>query len=358
MSVTNNGDGSLTVNGSLPEIEGTTVENTSFTINDADPEKKARITKLQGNTIQNGTPTPSSPIEVKTVSGDNEVVVCGKNKCITDYTKWEVGQYDTTGNKATFPQRARINDLIPVTPNTTLYFNTNNSNYSFVIRGYGQNKNYVTNYGQIINGNTITTTNVYYLGVIIMHNTDTSSTAGQTIIDKIQSGDIKPFICLNSLTDKTYQAYTGNSYRVDLGGKNKLINNSLTQTYGGITYTVNEDKSITLNGTSTISFVVELNNNMVLEQGQYTLSLKGKIQGCGVYAYVGSGTLKAYVSSYNTAENWQSTFALNEKTTFTQVRIDIQNGKTFNNITIYPQLEKRKCSNTIQSLCKQPSRTM
>lgn len=185
----------------------TTATGTTFTLTNAVSTNNASILTLQGNTTQNGTPTPTSPIEVSTVSGDNEVVVCGKNR---------------------------------------------------------------------------------------------------------------------------------------------LINKSLSQTYGGVNYTVNDDKSITLNGTSTTNFVVELNNNMVLEQGQYTLSLKGKTQGCGVYAYVGSGTLKAYVSSYNTAENWQSTFTLNEQTTFTQVRIDIQNGKTFNNITIYPQLEKSSQATTYE----------
>ena len=34
---------------------------------------------LKGNTSQTGTPTPSSPIPVNNVSGDNDIVVCGKN---------------------------------------------------------------------------------------------------------------------------------------------------------------------------------------------------------------------------------------------------------------------------------------
>ena len=36
-------------------------------------------TILKGNTSQTGTPTPSTPIPISVVSGDNEVVVCGKN---------------------------------------------------------------------------------------------------------------------------------------------------------------------------------------------------------------------------------------------------------------------------------------
>jgi len=34
---------------------------------------------LLGNTSQNGTPTPSSPIPINVVSGDNEINICGKN---------------------------------------------------------------------------------------------------------------------------------------------------------------------------------------------------------------------------------------------------------------------------------------
>jgi hypothetical protein len=42
---------------------------------------------LKGNTSQEGTPTPSSPIPVNVVSGDNEIVVCDKNVLDTSNTK-------------------------------------------------------------------------------------------------------------------------------------------------------------------------------------------------------------------------------------------------------------------------------
>lgn len=34
---------------------------------------------LKGNTVQNGTPTPSAPVAVQTVTGENTVQICGKN---------------------------------------------------------------------------------------------------------------------------------------------------------------------------------------------------------------------------------------------------------------------------------------
>ena len=75
LNITNNGDNSLTINGTAPTIEGTTVSGTSFTLTDAETDKQASIYQLEGNTTQNGTPTPTSPIDISTVSGDNEVVV-------------------------------------------------------------------------------------------------------------------------------------------------------------------------------------------------------------------------------------------------------------------------------------------
>lgn len=55
----------------------TDYSGTSLSINNT---KKGKMKlSLYGNTSQTGTPTPSSPIPVNVVSGDNEVVVCGKN---------------------------------------------------------------------------------------------------------------------------------------------------------------------------------------------------------------------------------------------------------------------------------------
>ena len=62
------------VNGE-PTIEGT---GTSITLNNT-LNGEINSIDLKGNTSQSGTPTPSSPIPVNVVSGDNEINVCGKN---------------------------------------------------------------------------------------------------------------------------------------------------------------------------------------------------------------------------------------------------------------------------------------
>ena len=59
---------------------GTTIQvNGSVTLNDVDTTKNSRVLRLLGQTSQAGTPTPSSPIPVNVVSGDNEINICGEN---------------------------------------------------------------------------------------------------------------------------------------------------------------------------------------------------------------------------------------------------------------------------------------
>lgn len=56
-----------------------TAEGTTFTLNDTAKDRLLRFLKYDGNTTQTGTPTPTSPIPINNVTGDNVVSVCGKN---------------------------------------------------------------------------------------------------------------------------------------------------------------------------------------------------------------------------------------------------------------------------------------
>lgn len=55
------------------------VEGKNLTINDALENAPLSGFKLNGNTTQNGTPTPDAPVAVQTVTGENVVKICGKN---------------------------------------------------------------------------------------------------------------------------------------------------------------------------------------------------------------------------------------------------------------------------------------
>ena len=56
------------------EIEGQTIEGTSFNIN-VDLSKEYSFDDFKGNTTQNGTPTPDNPVNVNVVTGEQEIEV-------------------------------------------------------------------------------------------------------------------------------------------------------------------------------------------------------------------------------------------------------------------------------------------
>ena len=140
-------------------------------------------------------------------TGEEVWIQKGKNKVLTDFSKWESGHYGLTGLKETLKERVRLIDLIKVTPNTTYYVDTSNKDYNFVIRAFDSNKTFVSSFGGIVNGGTFTTSsNTYYLGVTIYNATGVVSDYS-TYTTLFQNESIKPLICLNSESDKTYEEY-------------------------------------------------------------------------------------------------------------------------------------------------------
>lgn len=109
---------------------------------------------------------------------------------------WEIGQWGMDGNKQEYPQRIRLKELIEVPSNSVLILNTFNSNYLFVIRTYDSEGNYLNSLGAINNENTITLSDVAFLGVTIMKNTDSSANEGENILNDLINQDLTPLICL------------------------------------------------------------------------------------------------------------------------------------------------------------------
>lgn len=94
-----------------------TVQGTTFTLTDAEENKQASITELKGNTTQEGTPTPSSPVEVKTVSGDNNIVVSNKNLFDKEDTSIRLNAYTSGGKIVSGSNNRSI--FVACQPNTT-----------------------------------------------------------------------------------------------------------------------------------------------------------------------------------------------------------------------------------------------
>ena len=110
---------------------------------------------------------------------------------------------------------------------------------------------------------------------------------------------------------------------------------------GRLKFSINQDMSITFNGTST-SDITDLylfgdwaltEPVMKLKKGTYTISLGENIPYGYFRFYFLDGT-DVILNAHNT-----STTTLNEDRNITAVLIRCLNGMTFNNITVYPQLE-------------------
>ena len=134
--------------------------------------------------------------------------------------------------------------------------------------------------------------------------------------------------------------------------KNLLWNNCKTITRGGITAAVNEDGSITFNGTSTVSNIFTFfynmetgsissaytNNKKWIPNGKYILST-GINTAVGVYLHVAFSTdnisESRYVSSVNEGK---AEFEVTDADKYVWARIRIGANASFDNITIYPMI--------------------
>lgn len=141
---------------------------------------------------------------------------------------------------------------------------------------------------------------------------------------------------------------------ISIYGKNLLSNKQYspgqTINISGITYQINLDGSVTVNGTATANSHCQLvvgTDPLILSPGTYALSLLDYfVSGIGVsiYAieYSEDGSLVANIASAIYGNQGSSSlpnvFTLT-KPTRVAIRISVSSGKTVENLTVYPQLE-------------------
>ena len=114
--------------------------------------------------------------------------------------------------------------------------------------------------------------------------------------------------------------------------KNLLKNNAVTKTVSGVTFTINDDKSITVNGTATAQISFIINDKVGLGIGNYILT------GCPSEGSWNTFYLTAYASSaWLSAPDFGSGCKIENKTV-TQIVISIASGYTANNLTFKPML--------------------
>ena len=164
-----------------------------------------------------------------------------------------------------------------------------------------------------------------------------------------------PMLRYADITDSTYEPYKEsvderliknksnialNKSTLGYQRKNLLKLTLTTKTVSGITFTVNDDYSITLNGTSTAIIWQEIGaiggNNFRKEKLIFTGNPAGTGSGAGLEAwYMNSTTGNKYVAIANGNILTESDYDPSGSISY---EFHINKGKTYNNVTFYPML--------------------
>ena len=207
---------------SLPSVSG---EGTSLTLDDTRVGKIKST--LKGNTSQTGTPTPSSPIPVNVVSGDNEIVVCGKNLlgfengtytnnqgivAIVDNGKITLNGTGTANpSGVTIPLTNTITIPSNVVYNLSAFNNSTNSNVSLRLQAIESSNPYTNVTLSTTNANATIQANSQYKVDRLYIRCNQGTTLSNFIIQpQIEKGS----------TASEYEPYQGNTYNINLPVEN------------------------------------------------------------------------------------------------------------------------------------------
>jgi len=217
MEITLKGNTSQVV---IPAEEGLEAEGTSITLTDVIPTKENYII-LKGNTSQNGTPTPDNPVNVNVVSGDNEIVVCGKNLIPFPYQgstrtdgslSWVVNDDGTilvngtndTGSTKYF--NLQYNNGIQLKAGTYTISVGSTSNIRATVAKWGDNTNVIALLSPNTSDTTFTLTEDMIVTIVLAINNGLS----------VNNILVKPMLEKNT-SSTTYEPYTRNTYHINLG---------------------------------------------------------------------------------------------------------------------------------------------
>jgi hypothetical protein len=228
-------------------------------------EAPIKLNEIQGNTLQDGTPTPDTPIPIENVTGLQKVNVCGKNLFDENYENISsalIYKPFYVGN-GTF------------TLSTTTPLNTsNNANLFF------------------LSGNVSTGASTSSNGVYINNSRQVQSVNGYVTIAYRNLQSVDPTDYNTQLekgsTATTYEAYSGNTYEVNLG---KNLISSITK-FGN---------TLKFNG------AIE-NENYIFKAGTYTIKYTRNISSTistfikdttGTQTSLGAETTITFTSNYD-----------------------------------------------------------
>ena len=194
--------------------DATTSKSSSFNI---DNVLKLKEHSLYGDTLQDGTPTPDTPVEIQSVTGLQNIEVCGKNLCnnalFVASSGATINSYTDNSISVTFVGTYKA---------ATQFINISNSIYTFSIGNISNNKGrmevYLYNNGeQVGTKQNITANHTYTI--------DNTNGLGDQIRLTLSNSDLTQTneIIFNNIqleqgsTATEYEPYKGNTYEVNLG---------------------------------------------------------------------------------------------------------------------------------------------
>ena len=286
--------------------------------------------ELLGDATQDGTPTPDAPQPVNTVTGEQTVKIEGKNLFSGDFSQFD--EQGGTGTLYTYFELPTDGDYrLTLVAKNEMPTQSTSRYIGFSSTGGGASGGHI----------------------LWAYSGTAGSTAGQTrsIPNYVAGGGKLKYLSLYPKTQATlewftenfdiqlelgstataYEPYQGQEFEVNLG-KNLLENTHAknTTTTNGMSFTVNDDGTITLNGTATaLTWFVFHSAQLDLPDGTYTISLQGGTDtNIGVYNDKFGSTLLGS-STTRTITNASG-----------NVSIRVASGATASNLTIKPMIER------------------
>jgi len=163
---------------------------------------------LAGNTSQTGTPTPDSPIPINVVSGDNEIVINGKN--LFDGEMEQGARSNTDGSLITSNNYIRSKNLTRVIAGEkyTISAVLNNASNSGDIQYLDKNKNYISREAIGLSSTKTIPNDIYYAN--IQYYSVNGISPSDVVSIQIEKGE----------SATPYEPYTSQTYPIYLGVEN------------------------------------------------------------------------------------------------------------------------------------------
>lgn len=196
----------------------TKVNGTGETLTLNNTEEAPMSLVYKGNTLQNGTPTPDSPVPIQVVSGDNSIEVCGKNlfdeskltlatEVVDGKTCYKIAGINTGTANRIWDKQLKENTqyTISMVAKKVQYFNIICIKYT---DGTASSRQFTNTTFETISATSTAGKTIEYITI------DTGAIAATNYIEV---GTIQ---LEEGTTATTYEAYTGESYPISLGIQN------------------------------------------------------------------------------------------------------------------------------------------